>query len=251
MPTKNIQIRPVGDDDYGTVLHPETNTGVVIDKTTGKTIEQLLNGISNINALKETTNYYVDVTNGSDSPEKGGSPKTGAFKTIQYAINQLKKLNVGNITINIAAGTYNENVNITGLKVGTIEIKGEGNVNTKIQGINGIDCDSLIVNMLNLFGPCQVTSCRNLLITNVRSLFTGTGFALKTDNCKGKIYNTTISISGGTAFSIVNSEVYLEYIYGDGNKVGIESIASTVRKSNFNLTATTPSIVSAGGQVLG
>lgn len=50
MPTKNMQIRPVGTDDYGTVLHPETNTDMVLHKNTGKSITDLLNDTGWIDA---------------------------------------------------------------------------------------------------------------------------------------------------------------------------------------------------------
>jgi len=52
--------------------------------------------------------WYVDGTLGMDDGSHGGGSGASAFKTIQYAINDSR---VGNgDTINVAAGTYNENV---------------------------------------------------------------------------------------------------------------------------------------------
>ena len=53
--------------------------------------------------IAEATNYYVDPT-GNDDASYGTSTGTGAFKTIQYAINDSKV--VAGDTINVAAGTY-------------------------------------------------------------------------------------------------------------------------------------------------
>lgn len=50
------------------------------------------------------TNYYVDPT-GTDDTSHGTGTGTGAFKTIQYAINDSRV--VTGDTINVAAGTYN------------------------------------------------------------------------------------------------------------------------------------------------
>lgn len=54
------------------------------------------------------TAFYVDGTNGIDSPEKGFGTGTNAFKTIQYAIDQIPGTVGGNIIINISNETYAE-----------------------------------------------------------------------------------------------------------------------------------------------
>lgn len=63
-----------------------------------------------------TTNLYVDGTNGTDAQGNGWGTGTAAFKTIQFATNQLLGCQMfGNGTINAAAGTYNETVTIQGI----------------------------------------------------------------------------------------------------------------------------------------
>ncbi len=49
---------------------------------------------------------YVDGTNGSDAPGQGFASGSGATATIQYAINLIPAIVGGNVTINVAAGTY-------------------------------------------------------------------------------------------------------------------------------------------------
>jgi len=51
--------------------------------------------------------WYVDPS-GTDDGSHGTGPGAGAFKTIQYAINDARVL--GGDTINVAAGTYTENI---------------------------------------------------------------------------------------------------------------------------------------------
>ena len=70
---------------------------------------------------------YVDGTSGTDSQAGGTATGASAFATIQYAIDQIPPLYSGNVTINISADTYNEDVAILG-KTPT------GNYSITIQG---------------------------------------------------------------------------------------------------------------------
>jgi len=64
--------------------------------------------------IKTTENitYYVNATTGNDI--NNGLTSETAFKTIMSAINRLPQIINHNITINLANGTYNEVVNISG-----------------------------------------------------------------------------------------------------------------------------------------
>lgn len=61
-------------------------------------------------ASLSTIDMFVDKTNGTDSQDNGGSSGAGAFKTIQFAINNCPSIINGFVTITVAAGTYNESV---------------------------------------------------------------------------------------------------------------------------------------------
>jgi len=54
--------------------------------------------------------WYVDGTYGTDNTTQGTGPGINAFKTIQYAIYDSRVVNSD--TINVAAGTYNEDIEI-------------------------------------------------------------------------------------------------------------------------------------------
>jgi hypothetical protein len=57
---------------------------------------------------------YVDSTDGTDDRDHGTAVDASAFKTIQYAINQIPPIFTGNVSIYIAAGTYAESIGVVG-----------------------------------------------------------------------------------------------------------------------------------------
>ena len=59
---------------------------------------------------------YVDDASGSDAQDKGGGSGADAFATVQYAVDQIPGSVGGNVVINIASGTFAENVVINGKK---------------------------------------------------------------------------------------------------------------------------------------
>ena len=54
------------------------------------------------------TLYYVDGTNGTDDGLHGTASGTGAWATIQYAINNVSNPTTATVVINVASGTYTE-----------------------------------------------------------------------------------------------------------------------------------------------
>lgn len=57
---------------------------------------------------------YVDNTDGTDDPDLGTAVDASAFKTVQYAVDQIPGLVGGDVAININAETYAETVTIQG-----------------------------------------------------------------------------------------------------------------------------------------
>ncbi len=206
----------------------------------------------NINDSTSTTTLFVDGTNGTDSPGKGTSSGTGAFKTIQYAVSQVKRLNIGDIEIRVANGTYNESVTLNGFLGGKISIIGNG-TGTVIKSLTfsnmtKIDCQSfnvtekieiMTVSLFSLFTVNKTTSTSG--IHGVRVLASN-----------GMIGNNVISNCGSASAIYVdnNSSVYLDSVSGSGNGTGITCVGSVVRKNSVSVTGTTPQVVSGGGQIL-
>lgn len=81
---------------------------------------------------------YVDGGSGSDSVDNGGASGASAFATVQYAVNQIPATYGGNVIINIASGTYTEDVVIRGKKPSgdyTITIEGTKTTQATITNI--------------------------------------------------------------------------------------------------------------------
>jgi hypothetical protein len=83
--------------------------------------------------------YYVDPL-GTDDGAHGSSPGTGAWATIEYAVNHVADPATATIVINVAAGTYNlwdgSNTNSIDISITFLDltIQGAGEVSTIVQG---------------------------------------------------------------------------------------------------------------------
>lgn len=91
-----------------------TEAGIVPSGNPDKATEsQYLTALKTI--IKGTTvtaaakTWYVDPVLGADVPGKGGAPGVDAFKTIQYAYDQLPQLIIFQQTIQLADGVYSTN----------------------------------------------------------------------------------------------------------------------------------------------
>ena len=57
---------------------------------------------------------YVNGASGADTPDKGTGTGSAAFASVAYAVSRIPRILGGNVTINIASGTYREQVTING-----------------------------------------------------------------------------------------------------------------------------------------
>lgn len=96
MPSKNMQIRPVGDDDYGTVLHPETNTDVVLNKATGRPISELLKDAST------TQKGFVQLSTSVTSTSTDMAATPSAVKAVKDSIPLLNNTTTSTSTTEAA-----------------------------------------------------------------------------------------------------------------------------------------------------
>jgi hypothetical protein len=107
---------------------------------TGRKVLMQYNGSSWIPIISfGTFTAYVDNTDGTDAIDKGGAVDAGAFKTIQYAINQIPGLFGGDVTIYINDETYLENIVIRGKQpIGPYDITLEGKLSVVKSGTIGV-----------------------------------------------------------------------------------------------------------------
>lgn len=102
--------------DSGSAVPASAHVGQPFMHTpTGRTIFMVYDGSSWVPIISlGAMTVYVDNTDGTDSVDYGGTVDSGAFKTIQYAINQVPTSYSGDVTIQVSAGDYNEALQIRG-----------------------------------------------------------------------------------------------------------------------------------------
>jgi len=123
-------------DNVATVPASPTTGQWFLHTPTGRKILMMYDGSNWIPIISiGAMTVYVDGTDGSDSIDKGGAADSGAFKTVQYAVNQIPGLVGGNVTININAETYNEDVVIRGkMPTGDYTITLQGTLSQQASG---------------------------------------------------------------------------------------------------------------------
>ncbi|WP_052410365.1 DUF1565 domain-containing protein [Paenibacillus durus] len=170
-----------------------------------------------VTTTSSTLTYYVS-TSGSDS--NSGLTSSAPFKTIQKAINSLPLVINNDVTISIAAGTYNEDVSIYG-------IIGKGQLS-----LLGVDASTFVKSVTSvrshyvyIFGLTATTT------SGVAFYSAGTSYTLFS-NCRttagandgfnvafGRaiIYNCVISNVVSAAVSANNSTITVDTCSGTGN----------------------------------
>jgi hypothetical protein len=188
----------------------------------------------NINKPNKTSadiNYYVSTT-GSDSND--GLTAGTAFRTIQHALDSIPDIVLHHITINIADGTYRENVlfqyhigtniitlagspnailygylkavGIIGIafELGTITIKSYDNSDTTLHitsctnvNLNGTTIDGNSKGVHGIYAVNSIVTVNNYYLRNVTGgicIFAFTNTQLLLDTCKGSSGNTGTGI---------------------------------------------------------
>ena len=221
-------------------------------------IGSFISELETIGYAKEDTTIYVS-TSGSD--ESGDGSESYPFKTIQHAIDIISKdLANKEITINVASGTYSENVEVAGFYGGTLRFEiGEVNVKSFVvyetdviingtsltlnasgnvygvrchRGANAIFQCPLTVNgstngIFVAYGSrfsCRtvnVNSCTNAVVCNFASnLYIGT--------LSGSKNNNGVSVAAGIAMieSVIASMASTLYVTTTGGRIFTGSQAS-------------------------
>jgi len=153
--------------------------------------------------LIANSNLYVNTATGDDALYDGTSATVsgphGPFKTIARAVNETFKYgpSVYTMTINVAAGTYAENVLIPDPPGPAIIISGAG-TSTLVTGANNVNTffvsKANTLTIQNLYADCNRTSSVGPL-----AIFASVG-ALNVQNCRSgsSLNNIFESFSGGT-----------------------------------------------------
>lgn len=176
--------------------------------------------------------YYV-ATTGSNSNNglTAGSP----FQTIVYALSKVPKNVRHTVTINVASGTYNETIYVTGhYGNGSINILGGVDLATSVNfKVNKIDLtrNTCYVHVrgfevTNTIDHSAVSeACLKVLfqfITTIGSTTSYNGFYI--DSSKVRIDNCVASNKSSALYALDNSDVFsYNWTVGSGNTTGISA----------------------------
>ncbi|MGG1556231.1 hypothetical protein [Paenibacillus ferrarius] len=199
---------------------------------------------------------YVDGTNGADN---GDGSYSKPFKTIQKAINSVPQIVNHNVNINVAAGTYAEDVRCDGFigKNGVITITGDTLLSTSrsVQSINISNCTVAVV-----ISGFNITTTTGIGLLFVRSAFAQASFinmvgtatsynGVYTVSSTGFIQNSLISNRSIAIVADQGSKLTSYLNTGSGNTIVFApQNSSTIAQIGIQPTGTT--LYSGSGGVL-
>lgn len=209
---------------------------------TGRLVE-LLYGAGDWNPKRVfgAATVYVDTANGADSAGNGIGTGAAAFKTVTYALQRFFGAVIdGAITVNVAAGTYREEVDLQGLfftATGSLTITGTRAADTlgdtvATSAANGVGAGDASFGTLTKTGATWTAHAFAGLLVEITS---GTG--------AGQIYvvhdntATTLTITG--QWSPVPDSTSHFHIFGWGTRItGSNAGADTTPVRGYGVNAT-------------
>lgn len=229
---------------------------VVVQPTTG--IGRWIRIATTMNKEVQTTPLTLYVrTDGNDSNNGLTNTAGGAFKTIQAAINSLPKRLDANATVNVAAGTYDEDVVVSGfIGMGTLTINGDTAASTSrsVRRIRilfnstyvyagGFNITSTTTLGINVFASTHVylRYMNMIAVASQVGLYVESSYVVVSDSVvSNKAY--AISSAGG-------SYVWASYCTGSGNTIGLYSEAATITVYGSEPSGATQRSVAVGGDI--
>ncbi|MEK5399465.1 hypothetical protein [Paenibacillus sp. FSL K6-2859] len=187
--------------------------------------------------------YYVR-TDGNDNNTGLANTAAGAFKTINKAISMLPQIVNHAININVAAGTYAEDVVISGFIVqgtGGIVLKGAVSATTTHNILSATIRDSYGRVEIAGFNVTSTTSSAliaryayGFIFTNMHAVGTGAQNGLDVQVGNGRVMSSILSNRANVATVGYYSQVFMQGITGTGNAIGMYSfVGSLITSSDF------------------
>lgn len=214
-----------------------------------------------VHGITSNVTIYVDGSTGSDTTGEGTS--ANPYATIQKAINSAPRMARGNysVTINIAPGTYNENVQISYFSC-LVTLTSSGNVTIKRLGVYNsvvyISCNLTINTDAQFAIDIEMggfVRFQGTTLTITRSTPMSDSVGIYVDN--GGVFQTSI-VSGSLNISNfvyaigVNAtgRVYAFSITGENNTVGLRAYGGIITYNTIATgLATTLHSTSRGGRI--
>lgn len=213
-------------------------------------IEENILHLFNNDAAREDITLYVSTT-GSDTTGTGTS--SAPFATVSKALSMLPKhLNGKSVNINIASGSYADDVDIRGFSGGMLTLTGSLATTVSFRSLTISFC-TVMISAINI----TTTGVGGVTVTNGATLISTSDFicssaGIKCSNCSrisiaGKV---TIQNAYTAVDAFANSSIYISTISGSGNTVGLSaSSGSRISYGLTSLAATTATYTSSGGRI--
>ncbi|MBY9079055.1 hypothetical protein KIH86_21815 [Paenibacillus sp. HN-1] len=214
---------------------------------------------SAVQATTADVTYYVR-TDGSDSNNGLANTAAGAFKTIGKAIAKLPPVVNHSVVINVASGTYNEDLSLKGLVgKGSVSINGDSVISTSrivnrieilncslITSVTGFNCSTTTAT------PVTILSCSGAVVDRVNSTTS------QPDPNSGIVVNLAFArIAGcnmsnkGRFITVINGgKVYVENSGGAGNYSGyVADLGGHISYAGTQPSSTIGDLAINGGSV--
>lgn len=200
-----------------------------------------------VSAQMNDITIYVS-TSGNDTSGTGAS--ASPFASINKALSVLpKNLNGKAVTINIAAGTYNEAVHVNSFCGGSITLTGAINAAVTVSNLTITSSIVLLTNIKLTTGSCTVINNATLISTTAVLMCSGGG--LNVTNCSTAHVVELIVNNAYTALQAINaSTLNISTVSGSGNTQGMYVSGSELTYGTSTLIASTPTYTTNGGRIL-
>ena len=202
-------------------------------------------------AAREDVTLYVSLS-GNDTT--GNGTASSPYATLSKALSMLPKhLNGKNVNINVASGSYADDVDIRGFSGGMLTITGSLGTTVSLRSLTISFC-TVMINSINL----NITGAGGVTITNGANLITMSDFTLtssgiKVSMCSRAHFAGKVTIRQSyTAIDVfANSSLYVGQILGNNNTVGLSATSGGQIAYNFNeIIAITAMYTSSGGRII-
>lgn len=234
---------------------PKTDWGAAdgVRNTDINRIEGNILELYNTESLKNTLLVHVSTT-GNDTTGNGTS--VAPFKTITKALSTIpKNLNGKNASITIAAGTYSEDVNISGFSGGAITLTGVTNAAITLTSltISQCICKTTTLNITTT-GTIGVAVIDGATFISAGTLTcTGTAIGIRVTRCS-RLYRTGTSTINNAATAVEVADCSQAYIstatISNVVTTGLSvSTGSILGYSKADNSAKTAMLTSTGGRI--
>ena len=228
----------------------------VMERADEPSVEGTPINAANLNAMQKNQGMsgnmtiYV-ATSGSDGLGDGTS--SAPYATITKALSGIpKNLNGYDVTINIAAGTYNEDVTIQNYSSGKIVLSGNTDDLVQINRLNITGCDFLVINIslsVSLLNCPRLAYC---YITTSITIRSGAARGINIASFSSAVINSA-TIDGSTERAVSvgeNGQVFFNYIQGTNNVgVGLVASGAIIMYYRNTLESTIATNTGAGGRI--